>query len=132
MSRKVIAIVTLGQGSTAYYDEITGMHLTLSNPTGYVYEDINFTGIKRAVKNKTLKLVNGTFNVQPEQKSEQGFVEEQIIPKKTESKKVVESTKSEIEETIEVAPKKASKNKASSKKDKKGNKSESEETSTEE
>ena len=40
MSRKVIAIVTLGQGSTAYYDEITGMHLTLSNPTGYVYEDI--------------------------------------------------------------------------------------------
>ena len=119
MSRKVIAIVTLGQGSTAYYDEITGMHLTLSNPTGYVYEDINFTGIKRAVKNKTLKLVNGTFNVQPEQKSEQGFVEEQIIPKKTEPKKVVESTKSEIEETIEVAPKKASKNKAASKKDKK-------------
>lgn len=112
---KVIAIVRLNAGHTAYYDEITGMHLTLSSPVGYVYDNMNFSGIRRAVSGKTLKLVNGSFNIKEVEKT-QTIVEEKVDIKADSSEKAPDAS---VEETVKISAKKPSgkSKKSSSKKD---------------
>jgi hypothetical protein len=58
---KVIAVVRLAPGQVAFYDEKTGMHLTMGNPMKDVLDYMDTTRIKRAVKNKVLTLVHGGF-----------------------------------------------------------------------
>lgn len=61
---KVIAVVRLAQGQVAFYDEISGIHLTLGNPIAEIFDYTNTTRIRNAVANKILTLVTGSFTVE--------------------------------------------------------------------
>lgn len=63
---KAIAKVRLVRGNVAFFDTRTKIHLTISNPTATIYEDMDVTRIRRAVKNGVLSLVYGTLVPQSE------------------------------------------------------------------
>jgi hypothetical protein len=60
---KIIAVVRLAPGQVAFYDELTSTHLTMGNPMTDIYDYMKTDRIKRAVSNKILSLVTGSFNV---------------------------------------------------------------------
>ena len=73
MSRR-IAIVKLGIGQVAFFDPLTNIHLTLGQPSAEIFDYMNTTRIKRAVSNKILNLVTGSFDVD-NNGCENGYVE---------------------------------------------------------
>lgn len=58
---KSIAVVKLSPGVIGYYDEISGLYLSMASPIGEVYDDMNYSKIKRAIMDRTLELVAGTL-----------------------------------------------------------------------
>jgi hypothetical protein len=72
---KVIAVVRLAQGHVAFYDEKTGMHLTMGNPMKDVFDYMDTTRIKRAVQNKVLNLVHGSLSDQVEESVKEVHIE---------------------------------------------------------
>ena len=91
MNQKIIAIVRLARGEAAFYDEFTNIHLTLSNPEAAITNTMNTVRIKRAVENRVLRLVAGSFTVK----------EEKEEPKIVEEAPVVETPADDTEETVE-------------------------------
>lgn len=61
---KVIAVVRLAPGQVAFYDELTSTHLTMGNPMTEIFDYMRTDRIKRAVANKILSLVTGSFTVE--------------------------------------------------------------------
>ena len=61
---KIIAVVRLAQGQVAFYDELTGTHLTMGNPIAEIADHMNTSRIKRAVQNNILNLVTGSFTIE--------------------------------------------------------------------
>lgn len=59
---KEIAVVRLAPGKVAYYDDYTKIHLTLSNPTATIYDNMNLKRIKNSVKFNVLQVVVGSLN----------------------------------------------------------------------
>lgn len=57
----VIAIVKLGVGRAGFYDELTNIHLTLSQPTAKLYAHQNLKNIKRALKSGALTIIQGSI-----------------------------------------------------------------------
>ena len=57
----LIARVKLAPGEIGYYDQLSNVHLTLSNPIGEVYDDCNYSRIKKAIANNQLILIEGTL-----------------------------------------------------------------------
>ena len=58
---KAIAVVKLAPGVIGYYDELSGLYLNMISPIGEVYDDMNYSKIKRAIMDRTLELVAGTL-----------------------------------------------------------------------
>lgn len=58
---KAIAVVKLAPGVIGYYDELSGLYLNMISPIGEVYDDMNYSKIKRAIMDRTLELVSGTL-----------------------------------------------------------------------
>ena len=58
---EVIAIVRLAPGMIGFYDPLTGIRLTLSEPEAEVYEGGNYTRIRKAIANGELELVEGSI-----------------------------------------------------------------------
>lgn len=58
---QLIAVVKLAPGEIGFQDQLSNLHLTLSNPVGEVYDNCNYQRIKEAIVNKQLELVNGNI-----------------------------------------------------------------------
>lgn len=131
MSPKIIAIVRLARGESAWYDEFTNIHLTLSHPQENIIEGMNLVRIKRAVKNNVLTLVAGSLEEKVE-KQEPHIVQESITsepetPKEPEKIPASETEKTETPENIEESSEKITPEKTAAKKSSKksGKKAES-------
>lgn len=61
MARKIIATVRLAAGQAGYYDELTGVYMTLSNRNANIYADMNTKSIKSAVRNGKLFVTSGSL-----------------------------------------------------------------------
>ena len=121
--RKVIATIRLERGQTGYYDKLTNIHLTLTNPIGYVYEGMNVSVLKRSVKAKRIGIVSGSLEPlketkqqpipTPQQIVEQQIKVEEVIAPIVEENVVEEPIVEEVveEEVVEEQPKKKRKNK---------------------
>jgi hypothetical protein len=98
---KVIAIVRLAPGHVAFYDEKTSMHLTMGNPIGEVLDYYDTSRIKRAVQNKVLTLVNGSFSEIQSSETKAVDIEVKVDkPVKPIKEKVVEEVKIEEPEVV--------------------------------
>lgn len=60
-----IALIKLGGGRSGFYDELTNIHLTLSQPVAHIYDGQNLTNIKRGIKSGSLVLLQGTLSPNP-------------------------------------------------------------------
>lgn len=56
------AIVRLAPGQVGFYDELTGIHLTIRKPQGEIKEGLNVSGIKTSVASGRLILVAGSLS----------------------------------------------------------------------
>ena len=61
---KIIALIRLSHGQVAFYDDLTGIHLTIGNPTAEITDSMNTFKIRRAIANRVLTLVQGSFNIE--------------------------------------------------------------------
>lgn len=64
--KNIIAYVRLAPGQVGFYDELTRIHLTISNPQAAILAGMNTTNIKRSVRSGRLILVSGSL--EPEAK----------------------------------------------------------------
>lgn len=102
----IIAVVELAAGRVAFFDPISRVHLTLSNKQSVIYSHINTTAIKRAVKNGTLKLVQGSLEVEApvQEKPKAKTAPAEVTPQPLiEVKEEIQSVDQVVEETIEEA-----------------------------
>lgn len=98
---QVIGIVRLGPGRVGYFDELTRIHLTLASPEKPVFNSMNTTNLKKAVKFGSLKLVSGTLDVSEANSKLKTEVPVEVKePEKIEDVKVAEPDPV-IEEVIE-------------------------------
>lgn len=63
----VIARVRLAKGRVGYFDDLTRIHLTVSNPEKPVFAGMNTANIKRAVRSGVLRLVTGSLELETKQ-----------------------------------------------------------------
>ena len=61
MTKKIIAVVKLAPGNIGWYDALTGIHLTLARPTSNVYSGSNTTNLTKALRERVIELVKGSF-----------------------------------------------------------------------
>lgn len=61
MNENVIAIIKLAPGNVGWYDRLTSIHLTVSNPTAEVKAGMNLLNIKKAIKYRTISVINGNL-----------------------------------------------------------------------
>lgn len=52
-------IIKLAPGNVGWYDQVTGIHLTLARPMANVKPGMNTTNIKRAIKEGRILLLEG-------------------------------------------------------------------------
>lgn len=93
---KQIAIVALGPGKVGFYDPLTRIHLTLSNPRANITDDMNLKQIRKSIASGTLKVVYG--NLPPVKKAEQSVVK--TIKKLTPKTPVEEEALAEVKEEV--------------------------------
>lgn len=105
----VIAKVRLAPGQVGFYDELTRIHLTISNPEKFILSGMNVTNIKRGVHSGRLRLMSGSL--EPEKKA---IIKDINVPKvapkvETPVQPVVEAVapKAEVVETKPVEEVKA-------------------------
>lgn len=119
--RKLIATIRLERGQTGYYDKLTNIHLTLTDPIGYVYEGMNVSVLKRSVKANRIKVISGSLEPLKEidkkviPTAEQVVAQQQVAVEQ-ETSAIKEAIQEEvieqpIEEVVEEQPKKKRKNK---------------------
>lgn len=99
---KVIAVVRLAPGQVAFFDEKTSLHLTMSNPIGNVLDYFETTRIRRAVNNKILNLVQGSFDVENVAVPKEQKVNIEVKPKEVKQPKVEEPKADQVEVIEEV------------------------------
>lgn len=103
----VIATVRLAQGRVGFFDELTRIHLTISRPEAYITSNMNTANIKRAVHQKTLRLVSGSLEPEVasvvELTNGKPVVKEEAVkaPKVVVPQEVVETTAPVAEEVVE-------------------------------
>ena len=110
----VIARVRLAKGRVGYFDELTRIHLTVSNPEKPVFAGMNTANIKRAVRSGVLRLVYGSLELEAKQVQKDMHADKAAVEVKTvkaEPAKAVEPAKAEqapevpaVEPAPEVAP----------------------------
>ena len=61
MTNKIIAVVKLAPGNIGWYDELTGIHLTIARPTANVYSGKNTTNLTKALRERVIGLVSGSL-----------------------------------------------------------------------
>jgi hypothetical protein len=59
---KAIGTIRLAPGNVGYFDPITRIHLTISNPEKPVLDTMNTEGLKQAVRSGSIKLISGTLS----------------------------------------------------------------------
>lgn len=119
----MVAQITLASGQLGFYDEISNIRLTPSNPTRSIAYGTNTLGLKKAVEEGKIILLNGTLDtIIRHHVSKARPVYERTIKKedsaeiqtevKQEVKQVVEQSKQVFEkkETVEVEKDKKNKN----------------------
>lgn len=66
MSKEIIAVVRLNIGESGYYDELSRIHLTQSNPLREILAGTNCTQLRRSVKSGRLRLLSGSLGEEKE------------------------------------------------------------------
>lgn len=115
--QEVIAIIELAPGNVGWYDSLTGIHLSLTKKTAYIYKNFNVTNIREAIKEGKIKIITGSPNltsgsvssindpvvfeapkalIKEQPKEIQEIIEEEI------SEAIEESEPTETEEELEV------------------------------
>lgn len=69
MATKIRASIKLAPGQVGFYDERTGLHLTLAKTTEDVYENMNIYGIKQAVRQGRVIVTSGSLEDEAEEKT---------------------------------------------------------------
>lgn len=60
---EIIAIIELAPGNIGWYDSLTGIHLSLTKKTAYIYKNFNVTNIRKAIKEGKIKIITGSPNL---------------------------------------------------------------------
>ena len=60
-----IATIKLNSGQGGFYDELTNIHLTVSNPVAYLFAGQNLTNIRKGISVGHLILIEGTLGPDP-------------------------------------------------------------------
>lgn len=58
---RIIATIRLAPGEVGYYDELTKIYLTMSQPKANIYAYMNTSNILRSIRAKTIILVSGSL-----------------------------------------------------------------------
>lgn len=61
MNKEIIAVVQLSPGEAGFYDELSRIYLTASNPKRDITAGTNCTQLRRSVKSGRLKLLSGSL-----------------------------------------------------------------------
>lgn len=61
MAKEIIATVKLAPGNIGWYDELTGIHITLTRPTAYVYSGSNTTNLINGLKLGKITIQSGSL-----------------------------------------------------------------------
>lgn len=115
----MVAQITLASGQLGFYDEISNIRLTPSNPTKSIAYGTNTLGLKKAVEEGKIILLNGTLDTivhhhvsKARPVYERAIKKEDSVEIQTEVKQVVEQPKqaSEKKEIVEIEKDKKNKN----------------------
>ena len=109
--REIIATIRLAPGEVGFYDEYTGIHLTVSKPEAAVFSGMNLAQLRTSVKSGRLLLKSGSLSapakpVEMPAKPEAEMVEVVPVieaPAPAPVEVVVEETAETAETTEEVA-----------------------------
>ena len=98
-------ILGLAPGNISYYDPISKMHFHLSNSVQEVREGVSYTNLKKAVENKTLRLIEGSFEPDKETPKKTDLTESDLKPLDNENPSTTENNPSiEDEDTTSTKP----------------------------
>lgn len=61
MNKNVIATIKLAPGRVGFFDPLSRIHLTITNPTAHVHSGTNCAALRRNVRNGVLRLVDGSL-----------------------------------------------------------------------
>ena len=56
-----IAVISLAPGQVGFYDDLSGIHLSLANREAKVYKGTNTAGISNAIKEGKITVVSGSI-----------------------------------------------------------------------
>lgn len=90
------AIVRLAPGQVGFYDELTGIHLTIRRPQAAIQEGMNVSGIKTSVASGRLILISGSLTDKVCTPIEEPCKKQEVLKKE----EVVEVTKTEPQEEV--------------------------------
>lgn len=103
-------IIQLAPGNIGWYDEVTGIHLTIARNTAIVKPGMNTTNIRRAIKDRKVQVLVG--NLEQETTEPVAFVsnnmvkEEVPVVKEAEAINYNKECLEETKEKVETKPKK--------------------------
>lgn len=60
--RKLIARIKLAPGQAGFFDELSNLHVTISNRFANVYADMNTTYLKKAAKSGRIYVIEGSLD----------------------------------------------------------------------
>lgn len=116
--KEIIATIRLAGGQVGFYDQLTGIYLTQTQPVAHLYAGMNLNQIKKSLKSKRIHLISGSIDnsslpimkkiekkaeieIKPKEKKEDKQIEPILTPNQ---EPVVETEKeATVEETVEVA-----------------------------
>lgn len=60
--KEIIATIRLAGGQVGFYDKLTGIYLTQTQPVAHLYAGMNLNQIRKSLKSKRILLVSGSVD----------------------------------------------------------------------
>lgn len=60
--KEIIATIRLAGGQVGFYDQLTGIYLTQTQPVAHLYAGMNLNQIRKSLKSKRIYLVSGSID----------------------------------------------------------------------
>lgn len=112
MSKEIIAVIRLNYGEVGYYDDLSHIHLTASDPQRDILAGTNCTQLRRSVKSRRLRLLAGSLGesqkIELNKRGNKFIGEEAVMPAEAPAPVVIKPMIPEIESIltpeVEIAP----------------------------
>lgn len=100
--KEIIATIRLAGGQVGFYDQLTGIYLTQTQPVAHLYAGMNLNQIRKSLKSKRIHLVSGSINNSslPIMKRIEKKAEIEIKPKEKKIDKPVEPILTPAQEPV--------------------------------